>query len=512
MSVPGRFAALTAVSLAAALLGGDMVALADPEPRGTSGLPARGLTTSAPLASAVMSAGTTGEATPSQRVPGEESDGMSATSHGFDEYPYMRYEVRFRPATGGTDVTWQGHSVNLDDLAMHVWDEEADSWGEPVATAQPSAPGSPVTLTARIEDADSAQILVIDSPRRDRSFRDTNAAADQQFADPDTYDFALQHITDTQYVSRDRPEVYFDMTRWTADHAGERKIAYSMHTGDLVQSWIRPGAPESRARPEFEVADKAMATLEDAGIPYGVLPGNHDNLWNVGGRLIPGEHEKNHALYNEFFGPWRFRDQPYWGESVTDTDNSAHYDLLDIAGAKFLMLYIGYNPPEHVLKWAEGVLADHPDRNVMIGSHYYLDEDGSLRMSGFGDIGTSAGQQIWNRLVVPFETVFLVLAGHVDGQTTVTDRKVGDTDRKVVELLADYQYFTVEGLRETGFQRLLQFDLDGGALAVTTHSPTLNSFRVEDFDPQRRYEPGDGDFVTDVELRADLPRAVIPVP
>ncbi|ELB91039.1 hypothetical protein Rwratislav_21336, partial [Rhodococcus wratislaviensis IFP 2016] len=42
MSVPGRIAALTAVSLAAALLGGDVVAAADPEPRGASGLPARG--------------------------------------------------------------------------------------------------------------------------------------------------------------------------------------------------------------------------------------------------------------------------------------------------------------------------------------------------------------------------------------------------------------------------------------------------------------------------------------
>ncbi|MFE7418688.1 metallophosphoesterase [Rhodococcus sp. NPDC057529] len=512
MSVPGRIAALTAVSLAAALLGGDVVAVADPEPRGAFGLPARGLTLSASLASAVMFSGTTDDATPSQRVPGAESDGTSATSHGFGEYPYMRYEVQFGPDSAGGDVTWQGRSVNLDDLAMHVWDEETQSWGEPVATAQPSEPGGPVTLTTRIENEDAAQILVIDSPRRDRGFREANAIADKQFADPDTYDFALQHISDTQYVSRDRPEVYFDMTRWTAENAAERKIAYSMHTGDLVQSWIRPGAPESRARPEFEVADRAMATLEDAGIPYGVLPGNHDNLWNVGGRLIPGEHEKNHALYNEFFGPWRFRDQPYWGESVTDTDNSAHYDLLDIAGAKFLMLYIGYNPPEHVLQWAEDVLAAHPDRNVVIGSHYYLDEDGSLRMSGFGDIGTSAGQQIWNRLVVPFDTVFLVLAGHVDGQTTVTDRKVGDTDRKVVELLADYQYFTVNGLRETGFQRLLQFDVDGGSLAVTTHSPTLDSFRVEDFDPQRRYVPGDGDFVTDVELRADLPRAVIPVP
>ncbi|MFF2027057.1 hypothetical protein ACFVW2_35405, partial [Streptomyces sp. NPDC058171] len=135
MSVPGRIAALTAVSLAAALLGGDVVAVADPEPRGASGLPARGLVTSAPLTSALMFAGTSGEATPSQRVPGAESDGMSATGHDFGEYPYMRYEVRFGPDTAGSDVTWHGRSVNLDDLAMHVWDEETQSWGEPVATA-----------------------------------------------------------------------------------------------------------------------------------------------------------------------------------------------------------------------------------------------------------------------------------------------------------------------------------------------------------------------------------------
>ncbi|MDV7355430.1 metallophosphoesterase [Rhodococcus oxybenzonivorans] len=510
MGVPGRLATLMAVSLVAGVLSSDGVAGAEPEPRGAQGLASRGLLSSTPLHSAVMFAGITDDLTPSGRVPGDESDRTSATTHRFDEYPYMRYEVTFVPGTLANEVVWEGRSVNLDDVALHVWDEQADSWGEPVATTRPDIPGGPVRLSTRIEGADSAQILVIDSPRRDRSFRDANSEADQQFADPASYDFAIQHITDTQYVSRDNPAVFDSMTRWTADNAADRKIAYSMHTGDLVQSWIRPGAPDTRARPEFEVADKAMSTLEDAGIPHGVLPGNHDNLWNVGGRLIAGEHEKNHALYNEFFGPWRYQDRPYWGGSVTETDNSAHYDLLDLAGAKFLMLYIGYNPPERVLQWAEDVLAAHPDRNVMIGSHYYLDEDGSLRMSGFGDIGGSAGQQIWNRLVVPFDTVFLVLAGHVDGQTTVTDRKVGDTDRTVVELLADYQNFRVDNRRETGFQRLLQFDLDGGTLAVTTHSPALNSFRVEDFDPQRRYEPGDGDFVTDVELRADMPRAVIP--
>ncbi|MBD0324759.1 MAG: metallophosphatase, partial [Aldersonia sp.] len=213
--------------------------------------------------------------------------------------------------------------------------------------------------------------------------------------------------------------------------------------------------------------------------------------------------------YNEFFGPQRYRDQPWWGGSVSADDNSAHYDLMDIAGARFLFLYIGYNPPEHVMEWAEDVLADHPDRNVVIGTHYYLNDDGSKRMMAFGDIGASSGQQIWNRLVVPNETVFLVLTGHTDGQITVVDRNVDDTGRTVVQMLADYQNFEVNGKRSTGFQRLLQFDLDGAAVAVDTHSPNLNTHSVENYDLRHRYQPSDGEFVTDVTLRADVPRRVV---
>ena len=127
----------------------------------------------------------------------------------------------------------------------------------------------------------------------------------------------------------------------------------------------------------------------------------------------------------------------------------------------------------------------------------------------FGDIGASSGQQIWNRLVKPYESVFMVLSGHVDGQATVVDRDVDDTGRTVVQLLADYQYFEVDGERSTGFQRLLQFDIDGGSMAVTTHSPSLDAFDVESYDIKNRYGPEDGEFVTDFTLRADVPRAVI---
>ncbi|MFH5231671.1 metallophosphatase [Antrihabitans spumae] len=485
----------------------------DPIPQPAVEIPAIGLVADPAPLSSTMVAGISETSAPDRRIGFDETSASTLATTGADEFPYLRYTVKFTPGTEAATVSWRGRSVNRNDIAMHVWDAVAQTWGTPVAAATPVTPGGVVELSAQVTGAErfesgTAAVLVIDSPRLDEGFETRNALPDQQFANPESYDFALQHITDTQYISRDDPEVYESMTQWTVDNAEKYKVAYSMHTGDLVQSHIRPGRPEDMARKEFEVASESMKILEDAGIPHGVLPGNHDNLWNAAGRMIPGEHEKNHALYNEFFGPQRYQDRPYWGDSFTDEDNSAHYDLIDIAGAKLLMLYLGYNPPDKVMRWAEGVLDDHPDHNAVIGTHYYLNEFGDKPNMGFSDIHASSGAQIWNRLVKPYDSVFMVLSGHIDGQATVIDHNVGRDGRTVTQLLSDYQYFEVEGERRTGFQRMLQFDIDAGKLAVTTHSPTLGSFHPERFDPQNRYEAGSGEFVVDFTLPADLPRRV----
>ncbi|WP_068278733.1 metallophosphoesterase [Aldersonia kunmingensis] len=473
-------------------------------------LDAVGLVTEPVALSTVMTAGTSANPVLQNRTGTDEFAQSAARTHAWDEYPYLRYTATFPPGTPTATIQWQGSSVNLNDLALHAWNPSHSSWGPALVTARPSTPGGPILLAAAVPVAadGTVDLLIMDGPRADRSFIERNAIPDDSFADPAGYDFALEHFSDTQYVSRDDPQVYRTQTQWIADNADPLKIAYAMHTGDLVQSWIRPGSSDVQARREFEAASEAMRTIDEAGVPNGVLPGNHDNLWNVAGRLVPEMHEKNHALYNEFFGPQRYRDRPFWGGSVSDGDNSAHYDVLDIAGAKFLMLYIGYNPPGKVLRWAEDVLDSHRDRNVVIGTHYYLDEDGTRKSMGFNDIQASSGEIIWNRLVRPYDSVFLVLSGHADGQATMIERNVGDTDRTVVQMLADYQYFTVDGKRSTGFQRLLQFDLDAGTMAVDTHSPVLNSFRVEDHDPRERFSAKDGQFVTEFTLRADVPRAV----
>lgn len=486
---------LSSVVAATVVAGTGALALTPPEASATMLSPVASGVSSYPL--------------PDRPVPGQENGGGAVSTSRWNQFPYQRFEAN--GVSAGSPVSWSGSTVNRNELQLVAWDHAAGTWSAPLAAASPSSPGGSVALTGTLKSAHvrdgAAKLLVLDGPRTSTAFADANRRPDRAFADPSTYDFSLLHMTDTQYLAEGFESEFNAMTSWTAENAAKYKIGYVQHTGDIIQNWIMPGTDPAVAHKEFRVASKAMARL-DGVVPYGVLPGNHDNLWNLGSQVDPNAHRNNHQIYNQHFGPQRFRDRPYWGGSFTPTDNSANYQLTEIAGAKFLFLNIGYNPTPAMLSWAEGVLRKHPHHNAVIGTHYYLDENGQRAPRRPVDLMAGSGDEVFHRLVVPFENVFLVLTGHIHAQATKIDHKIGRTGRTVVQLLADYQSFEVGGDKRTGFQRLLQFDIDSQTMAVTTHSPVLNSFDVHKYDPDRRYGPRHGEFVQKVSLRGDVPRAV----
>jgi hypothetical protein len=89
--------------------------------------------------------------------------------------------------------------------------------------------------------------------------------------------------------------------------------------------------------------------------------------------------------------------------------------------------------------------------------------------------------------------VVVVLSGHFHGiGQLVTEDAGGIPGHTVVELLADYQEFrTHTGERATGFYRMLQFDLDAGAIAVDTRSVRLAESYSFDYD-YRQFLPDNG--------------------
>ncbi|WP_256838566.1 lamin tail domain-containing protein [Ornithinimicrobium faecis] len=439
-------------------------------------------------------------------------------------YPYLRFEV---PADGESEFVWSGTAQARNELQLLVWQPKDEAWR--VADARvPSADGD-LTLTADVASdeitGDTAYVMVMDGPRTQGGLIDEIGVTDQAFANPGSYDVAINHMTDTQFYAEGFRDVFRQMATWVVANADARKIGYNSHTGDIIENWMNGNHAPERADREFQAAQDIMTMINDAEIPNGVLPGNHDNMWGH-------DNEK----YNNYFPVEMYDDKPWYGQAWAEGDNAAHTDYFSASGIDFLVVSLPYRPSLEMMDWASEQAAAHPDHNVILATHSYLHTSGvrdnsDLRYQGNAD-------DMWERVVAPNDNVFLVFGGHYHGTSTyiadpVTGERspvnhvsggatavenVGSTGRTVVEMLADYQGYRSTLLddptvvrsdlldRDTGFQRLLQFDIDAALMAVNAYSPTLDSFEAWRYDEPAfrgeaaRYDAADDEFVVGVHL------------
>ncbi len=390
--------------------------------------------------------------------------------------PYQRLVLDASALQAGSLVGWQGSTVDGGEVQLSVW--SGRDWR--LLDAGGSGLLSGAVVASDIIDG-RVELLVQDGQR---VMPTVTTERDGTLEDPDNYDFALTHITDTQYLTESYPEVYAQLASWLADSAAERKIAFAAHTGDLVQNWVDPDQNEQRARTEFDRASRVQSILDDAGVPNSVLPGNHDNKRGV-----------TNDLFNEYFPPSRYEATSWYGGSIAPGDNSANFSTFEAAGAKFLVLSLPYAYGEDYLAFAEQVVTGHPDHNVVIATHEHVSpktlEQPALRSSNSRWV--SRASELWERVIAPNRNVVVVLSGHFHGiGQIVTENAGGIEGHTVTELLADYQEFrTHSGERATGFFRMLQVDIDGGAIAVDTRSVRLAASYSSEYD-YRQFVPENG--------------------
>jgi len=384
-------------------------------------------------------------------------------------YPYQRLVLDASGLEVGSRVYWEGTTSGRNELQLSVWD--GDDW-----RLMDAGTGGTVRLEGVVEWGDMHEdrllILVQDGPRTEATLA---PGIDGQLQDPADYDFAISHITDTQYLSEAHPGVYAELASWIADNAEQRDIAFATHTGDLIQNWVDPNQGLDRATREFETASAVQQILDDAGVPNSVLPGNHDNKRGV-----------SNDLFNEYFGPERYAGEDWYGDSIAPDDNSANFSTFERDGAQFLMLSLPYAYGPEEVTWAEGVVASHPSHNVVISTHENVKPKTLLEDAhrSTNSRWVSNAQDLWDRVIAPHRNVVVVLSGHFHGLGQIVTENAGGLEgHTVVELLADYQEFrTHSGQRATGFQRLLQVDLAGSTIAVDTFSATLGATYSHSYD------------------------------
>ncbi|MCS7260331.1 MAG: metallophosphoesterase [Anaerolineae bacterium] len=259
-------------------------------------------------------------------------------------------------------------------------------------------------------------------------------------------DFSIVVLPDTQNYAQSYPHIFEAQTRWIVQQRTIHNIAYVAHVGDIVNS--------ASATRQWENASAAMAILEDPfttnlpdGIPYGILPGNHD---------FPTEN------YNRYFGVQRFSGRGYYGGHYGE-DNNNNYGLFSAGGMDFIMINLQYRPGNDILAWADTLLKTYPERRAIVVSHEILGADASF---------TFLGQAIY-RALRDNPNLFLLLCGHVHTEAWRMDMYDG---RVIYTLLADYQDEPNGG---NGWLRILRFSPNQDTIQVMTYSPTLDRYQTD---------------------------------
>jgi len=393
-------------------------------------------------------------------------DGLDTGISSDTALPFQVFDVAI-PAEAGenyqTRLTWTGSANTGAKVLMYVRNVTTGAWDEIDRHVTVDPDEVEFGLSATVAAADHAvdgslSVLVQHSEGfagAPRSTRDTVVtplnAADTPRSE---YDFTLAWESDTQYYNAN-PDFYKHQEaihKYLLTQRDATNLQYLTHTGDIVDN--------STIDEQWTRADAAYRELDEAGLPYGVLAGNHD----------VDQMSNDYTAYSQWFGEKRYADNPWYGGS--HLDNRGHYDLITAGGIDFIQVYMGWAPGDAEIAWMNETLAQYPERKAILNLHEYM-----LTTGGLGPVP----QRIYDEVVATNPNVMMVMSGHYHDAFTrydeFDDNADGVADRTVAQMLFDYQGLAEGGL---GFLRLLQFDNVGAEVTVRTYSPSLDQYNAVD--------------------------------
>ncbi len=289
-------------------------------------------------------------------------------------------------------------------------------------------------------------------------------------------DFTFVVIPDTQhYVDSSNFLTFNQQTQWIVDNEDDLNIVFVSQLGDITENF-------DTVRQEFDRADAAMDTLDNAGIPNNLAPGNHD-------MSNPGAVTSD--LWDEYFPPERYNlpVNPWYGGWLGEEAgqvqrlNKDNYELFTAGGIDFLIIHLEIDMPTYAVQWADEIIDRYPDRQVILSTHAFLNTSNarpSSRVTTRAD-GLSAAQ-VWTQLVAPNCNVFMFVNGHYPGEGRLTS--TNSCGQPVHQVLTDYQSRPNGG---DGWLRYYKF------------RPSLNTIEARTFSPKF------GTFETDATSQFDLP-------
>lgn len=283
--------------------------------------------------------------------------------------------------------------------------------------------------------------------------------------------FTLAILPDTQNYSEKYPELFVAQTEWIVANRDKRKIAAVLQLGDITNH---------NTEPEWKNAVAALSKL-DGEVPTFLTLGNHDYSEK-------GSCKDRTTLFNKYFDLAKVRKTPNFG-GVYDNEpeqlENAYYTF-EAGGQKFLVLCLEFGPRADVVRWANAVLAKHPEHATILNTHAYMYFDETrydwakyaakqtwnphaYAVAKATNDDVSDGEELWQKLIRNNPQVFLTLNGHVlnDGLGRLSSENA--RGKPVHQLLVNFQMKPKGG---DGWLRLMEFSPSRKTISVVDYSPT----------------------------------------
>lgn len=341
-------------------------------------------------------------------------------------------------------------------------------------------------------------------------------------ANADAQDFTIAVVPDTQNysditLSQPRGEATFiQQMQYLADQKAAKNIVFVSFVGDLIQHGdgqfrIAPkdGAPGPHTvmdtRGEWDIANRAVSILSRSGVPFGMVPGNHDydnySWWSEDGGPGASRPLSGGRAWNLYFGPasGHFAGKAWYGGASSNGLNS--FQTFQGDGKTFLHLSLEMDPPVSALNWAQTVLDAHPGLPVIVTTHEWLapsktgeTKRGDSTANLFAGTDHLSPDQVWDRFIRKNPMILMVLSGHaylpaVDGVSLGENLRIdtNDAGHPVYQVLQDYQANTVgpDGQAGSangggGWLRFITFDTARRKMHFHTYSPLLDRYAGQD--------------------------------
>ena len=289
----------------------------------------------------------------------------------------------------------------------------------------------------------------------------------ESVSEPDDYEFSFMAIGDTQILTYHYPDKLKDVYDYVLDNVKRKKVKHVFGLGDIT---------DDDKKREWETATAQIFRM-DGIVPYSVIRGNHD-IYSAGTSMNVLSYFD--ANFGSDTSPYAKQYVDYYkGYTLSSFKARNTVHKFSSSTRDYLVIALDYGADDDILAWATSVVESHPNHNVIVTTHSYINAKSKFVNKASGGAyptrdypKANDGDDMWEEFISQHENIVMVLCGHSPTSNVLLRKSTGVNGNEVAEILIDPQGLD-ETMKGMGMVATFYVSKDGKTITVDYYS-TIN--------------------------------------